>query len=329
MRFNLFLLALIVILFVSSISQGLRKVEVISPFYAGTASPFNTEWNGTSTIASKLMKIGYTITQCRSYDELSFIIGIYRPKRIIYLCMAPSKPMTLHDFNEIKKLMEQYSLSIIVADEMTTSNEFLKEFNIEITGKLLLSELGTPFPISEFIIRKRMSVSYYALLLNYASWIVARDKNIEIIGKCSDGKIVALSKVMDDDMILVLSDSSIFINLMQELSTSTVNYTSFVLDLIEYACMNAKPKDTIIVFDLIHQEIPDIKEALKHVKKVEVLLHPVMILATVTSLIYSLERITIAFITSDPTRLTSFLASLLAMIVVVLTLRYTKRFKIW
>ena len=328
MRFNLFLFALIVILFVSSISQGLRKVEVISPFYAGTTSPFNTEWNGTSIIASKLMKVGYTITQCRSYDELSFITGIYRPRRIIYLSMAPSKPMTSHDFNEIKKLMEQYSLSIIIADEMTTSNDFLKEFNIEITGKLLLSELGTPFPISEFIVRKRIGTSYYTLLLNYASWIIARDKNIEIVGRCTDGKITALSKVIGDDMILVLSDSSIFINLMQELSTSTVNYTSFALDLIEYACMNAKPEDTIIVFDLIHQETPDIKEALKHVKKVEVLLHPVMILAAITSLVYSLERMTITFIVSDPIRLALFLTSLLTVIVAILTLRYTKRLKV-
>jgi len=305
LRLNLFVLLLVIVALTASFSQGLRRVEIITPFYISTTSPFNTDWNGTSIIASVLAERGFHIIQCNSYDELKFIASLYRPKKIIYMYIAPMQPLTEADVNEMLNLMREYSLTIIIADEMNTSNNFLKAFNITIPGDILLSEFGTPFPIAEFTLNIGSRVKTHTLLLNYASWIKFKNYGtINVIGKCLDGRITAISKkVNDNDMIIVLSDSSIFINLMQRLSTKNVNYTAFILDLIDYASTGSNPEDVMVAFDLVHQEIMEPTEAIKHVEKAEVLFHPIMVFIAISMLFKSLEKIILGLILIDPLKI--------------------------
>ncbi len=304
-----FILGLIIVALVFALSSPGRIVEIQYALHTGMPSIFNPEWNGTSYMGDILSKAGYNIVESYSIVDSMILARTHSPDRIIYVYIAPSTPLTQQDYELVNELMQNYKLTLIVADEANTSNSLLKKYGISVSGTIIKTSYGSPYPVAIFNFNGTKNV----VLLNYAS-STSYSTNMVIIGKTLSGQVVGVAKYLgDDDMVLVISDSSLFINLMLLKSSSYMNYSRLVLNIFKYASMGAKPDRTLIILDESHYPPPSPEKIAKITGKGYIVLHPLILLQLAS--MYSLYAEETMY--ENPLILIGYLLTALSLILVV------------
>ena len=253
-----FIAILILIAFVAAIYAPPKSLP-IRLIYTSVTSPYNTAWNGTSAFYEELQSAGYRVF---ILNNLSLIDQIGSDK-ILLLIIAPERRLNENDISLLLRIMKTKTLKLVVADESTNSNYFLSKFGYQISGELL-KDPSSPYGLLHPIIRAKLGTSEYRLLLDRSSFLVGfpRDNWIDL-KDCKaelDNKPVFKVLIKNDDVIAILSDSSIFINLffkeellkqaISEGSIENIQNKQFALDLVDYLTNN--DKSHVIVFDNSH-----------------------------------------------------------------------------
>ncbi len=304
-----FILGLIIVALISALSSPGKIVEIQYALHAGMPSIFNPKWNGTSYMGDILSKAGYNIVESYSIVDSMVLARTHSPDRIIYVYIAPSTPLTQQDYELISELMQDYELSLIVADEANTSNSLLGKYGISISGAIIRTTYGSPYPVAIFDFSGTRNV----VLLNYASSI-GYSANTVVIGRTLSGQVVGVAKrVGDDDMVLVVSDSSLFINLMLLKSSNYMNYTELVLNIFKYASMDAEPEKTLVILDESHYPPPSPERIAKITGRSYIVLHPLILLQLAAT--YSLYAEEAMY--GNPLILMGYLLTALSLILVV------------
>lgn len=304
-----FILGLIMVALVLALSSPGKVVEIQYALHTGMPSIFNPEWNGTSYMGDILSKAGYNIVESYSTIDSMVLARSHNPDRIIYVYIAPSTPLAQEDYKLVNKLMQDYKLTLIVADEANTSNNLLGKYGISVSGAIIRTAYGSPYPVAVFSFNNTKNV----VLLNYASSI-SYSTNTEVIGRTIGGQIVSVVKrLRDDDMILVISDSSLFINLMLLKSSSYMNYTRLVLNIFKYASMGAEPNRTLVILDESHYPPPSPEKIAEITGKGYIVLHPLILLQLAST--YSLYAEEIMY--KNPLILIEYLLAALSIVLVV------------
>ncbi len=304
-----FVLGLIIIALIFAFSSPGRIVEIQYALHVGMPSIFNPQWNGTSYMGDILSKTGYSIVESYSIIDSVILARTHSPDRIIYVYIAPSTPLTQQDYRLVNQLIQDYKLTLIVADEANTSNSLLGKYGISISGAIIRTAYGSPYPVAVFDLNGTRSV----VLLNYASSI-SYSAGVIVIGRTIDGQVVGVVKrIGEDDMVIVVSDSSLFINLMLLKSSDYMNYTELVLNIFKYASMGAEPEKTLIIFDESHYPPPSPEKMAEITGKGYVVLHPLVLLQLASmSALYAEEALY-----ESPLLLIGYLLTSLSLILVV------------
>lgn len=258
-------------LIASLLSPG-TLIEIEYALHYGMPSMYNTEWNGTSILASTLTRRGYHVVEAYTIVDPIILAEAYNPKRIIYVYIAPLRPLDMRDVDLVEELMDKYSVSLLVCDEANTSNVLLSRYGLHISGRILYTSYGSPYPLAYFKVG-----DYNGLfILNYAS-SVGYTGRVEVVAKTPEGDIVGVVSEHSDDMVMVIADSSLFINLMLSKSTYYMNYTKLVEEIFNYLSRNAKPEETLIIIDLTHYQTPSPRKIAEVTGKGYAVLHPLII----------------------------------------------------
>ncbi len=304
-----FIYGLIIVAFIFALSSPGRIVEVQYALHAGMPSIFNPEWNGTSFMGELLSKAGYTVVESYSIIDSIVLAKTHGSERIIYVYIAPSTPLGRRDYELVNNLMRDYSLTLIVADEANTSNNLLGRFGVSVSGAIIRTPYGSPYPVALFNFNGVEDV----VLLNYASSI-SYTGNTVVLGRTLNGRVVGIAKrLSNDDMLIAISDSSLFINLMLAKSSSYINYTKLVLDLFKYASMGSKPTDTLVILDESHYPPPSPEKIAEIAGKGYIVLHPLILLQLASTYSLYVEET----LYDNPAILLGYLVTALSIILVV------------
>ncbi len=303
-----FVYGLIIIALIFALSSPGKIVEIQYALHTGMPSIFNPEWNGTSYMGDILSKTGYNVVESYSSIDSIVLARTHNLNRIIYVYIAPSTPLTQQDYELINNLMKNYKLTLIIADEANTSNILLGKYGISVSGAIIRTSYGSPYPVALFDFNR----SEHVVLLNYASSI-SFSSNTIVLGRTLDGRAVCVAKRLgEDDMVLALSDSSLFINLMLLKSSSYMNYTKLVLDIFEYASMGASPGDTLVILDESHYPPPSPEKIAEITGKGYVVLHPLILLQLAATYSLYVEETLLV----DPLILLGYLLTVLSVLLV-------------
>jgi len=284
MRFKSFIFGLLLVGLVAAMYAS-PKTLFLKIAFKGSASPFNTLWNGTSDLASLLKSRGYTVVSPITSSELSEALSSGRKyDRIIYVVISPDFPLNPKGEDKLAASMLRQSgskISVLIADEDITSNPFIEEYGVKIAGTAILYGDGNPFPQAVFKVPEKCAYrpgtslvepanyTEYILWLDWASFI-----NITSPGTskpCVIGVATAVSEgsawfhpyivgvlldhsttplIGEGNMMVVLSDGSLFIN--SALRSSKADYKGFALSLFRLLSNGSKPEDTLIILDAAH-----------------------------------------------------------------------------
>ncbi len=309
MSLKWFIYGLVIVAFVSALSSPGKIIEIQYALHVGMPSIFNPEWNGTSYMGELLSKTGYMVVESYSTIDSIVLSKTHSSKRIIYVYIAPSTPLGQRDYELINSLMRDYSITLVVADEANTSNNLLGQFGVSVSGAIIRTSYGSPYPVALFDFNGVEDV----VLLNYASSI-SYTGNTVVLGRTLDGRVVGIAKrLSSDDVLIVVSDSSLFINLMLAKSSSYINYTKLVLDLFKYASMGSEPTETLIILDESHYPPPPPEKIAEITGKGYVVLHPLILLQLASTYSLYVEET----LYDNPAVLLGYLVTAISIILVV------------
>ncbi len=286
MRLAYYLAILLVIGLIASLSSPGKLVEVQYTVHYGMPSMYNVEWNGTSILAEALSKEGYRVVEAYTRIDPLILAAMYNPDRIIYVYIAPRTPLGIDDVRTMEYLEENYRVSLLVCDEANTSNRLLSRYGLSVSGRIIYTSYGSPYPIAYFSFNGFKGL----YVLNYASSI-GYTGNVAVIARTIDGDIVGVVAKKDDDMIAVISDSSLFINLMMSKSTIYMNYTKLALELFNYLSRGTPPNKTLVIIDLTHYNPPPLKKIAEITGKSYVVLHPLILVQLASTYMLYVEEV--------------------------------------
>ncbi len=286
MRLAYYLAILLVIGLIASLSSSGKLVEVQYTVHYGMPSMYNVEWNGTSILAEVLSKEGYRVVEAYTHIDPLVLAAMYSPDRIIYVYIAPRTPLGVEDVETIEYLEKNYRVSLLVCDEANTSNRLLSWYGLSVSGRIIYTSYGSPYPIAYFAFNGFKGL----YVLNYASSI-GYTGNATVIARTIDGDIVGVVVEKGDDMVAVVSDSSLFINLMMSKSTAYMNYTKLTVELFNYLSRGTPPNRTLVIIDLTHYNPPSPKKIAEITGKSYVVLHPLILVQLAATYMLYVEEI--------------------------------------
>ncbi|MEM3980199.1 MAG: hypothetical protein QXF79_02960 [Ignisphaera sp.] len=243
-----------------------EKGPPIVAIYRG-ASPYNTGFIGTYKFVEILRKIYPQTFVIRSYQELDRVFS--DAGKCLFVVVSPEIDYTMDEAKEIaEKLRKCRFPAVLIADENKTSNNLLEALgsSIRISGNLLYNRF-TGLPYIYAIIRLPTNSSYM-VLLDKASEILAPTPTI--IGISVNGEAVMALENVDDFLVVVLADGSIFLN--QVLDSDVASYKEMIIELVKYMCSD----DCRIAVDGTKYEPIEV-EAVQKNMNVSVYIDPLML----------------------------------------------------
>ena len=317
MRLTPYIIGLIVIGLIAALLSPGTLVEIEYALHYGIPSMYNIEWNGTSMLASILTSNGFKVVEAYTVVDPIILAEVHNPERIIYVYIAPQYPLTSRDVNIVETLMNKYALSLLVCDEANTSNILLSKYGLWVSGRIIYTSYGSPYPLAYFKIGNYSGL----FVLNYASSI-GYAGHVQVIGETLDGDIVGVMLRKGDDIVAVISDSSIFINLMLSKSTSYMNYSKLVEELFKYLTGGSSPRKTLVIIDLTHYSGPSPRKIAEITGKGYAILHPLVIVQLLSTYTLYVEEVMVRELVENyPIILTYIFITLLSLLVIYNILR--------
>lgn len=206
------------------------------------ASPFNDGYIGTMEFV-KLIRSRYpyvyTIASIRGLEHTQ------NADRCLYIVISPEIGYSTNESIYIisKLLSKCNTLSFLIADENTTSNNILLMLNssIYIQGVAIYSDAYGFYPpayIDLRLVGSGSSADMYRVYLDIASPIILRDGRALVFGRTVDGYNIAsyerISIGGKNVSIVVIGDGSIFLN--QVLRSNISVYRSLAMGLVDILC---------------------------------------------------------------------------------------------
>jgi len=218
-----------------SILFSLYLVYIIPP--AEDYNPENPKWNGLTTLRQQV-----NATEITNINQLKQIAN---PKQTTILILGPEKPYTAEETQTIKEILEK-GATLLVADDFGQANTLLEQMQVpcKFTQKMLIDPIfyyGDPKLPRIFDIKNvTWAENIEQLILNYATTLNITEPEIEIVANSSQYSYLDINMNNQQDpedptgqqpilaqtrigegILILLSDSSIFINAMINKANNT------------------------------------------------------------------------------------------------------------
>jgi len=243
------LIVLLVLLII--ILQGIEVKDMGMSFKG--ASPFNNEWDGTSSFTEILRSIGAKVIEVTDWFQMLFSkdFDSYRC-RILYI-ISPEKKFSIISLAIIKYLVEEKNFTIVIADEGPYSNTILQTLNIPIEIR------------SEVQYRERILTTYInmdnvsiPIVFVYASPLHIKDETLcKPIAVSRNGTILAAICTQNGKVkAVVFGDGSIFTNAALEAVSELNPHVALVLELMKGICRNNRALVLVDASSYVYRPIP-------------------------------------------------------------------------
>ncbi len=324
MRFRSFAIALMLVGLVAALYSA-PKTLFISLVFEGTPAPYNTGWTGTSELARLLREQGYIVYAPTTWDRLEDIVWRGNHSRYILVFVSPEKPITSYEARRVVSMLPASNVSILVADEETTSNELLSYFGARVTGEKLQAPDGSGYVYASVTVPADGDTETYLLQLSIASSVEVNlfgpPKRPTLLGVEVESISLAQGNVIvgafaryayprTEGRIAVFGDGTIFLNTALRHSTPTMNYTDFALKVFSSLSMGASPPEVAVVFDTshYHTNLPNITGEMKPEEMLKtyvqaplpIVIHPSMLVFLAIWLLRSLETLYFETLSTNP-----------------------------
>ncbi len=235
---------------------------LVSELYKPYTSPLNSHWNGTSILFEDLRN-NRRVEVLNTWDKLLDFSG----ENITLIIIAPETEFTEREILVLRRFLEDNRVNIIIADELwKTGNSIIKPLLNASLGK---GFIVTKLPSGELSYFQNTTWTLnnvsYRILLNKAGYInetglltpiFYSNSSLEIMIVYNNETVRGLSReratiggigVLGDDKIVIIADSSLFINqcwIYQEEFGDNYNFSKNLI--LEYS------REHIILFDNSH-----------------------------------------------------------------------------
>lgn len=224
------------------------------------ASPFNDGVIGTMDFMNMVRSRYPDTISISSLHELN---SISKADRCLYIVVSPEIPYSVEEARYIANTLISRcnTLSFLIADENTTSNNILTSLDsdISIDGRIIYSNVYGFYPPTYIDLRdiaREGDAKVYSIVLDIASPINVKESAI-VIGRTVDGYTVAVYRSLHmlnrSIEIIAIGDGSIFLN--QVMRSNTTIYRDLAMSLTNILCgYDNKCK---VIFDGSHYQAID------------------------------------------------------------------------
>jgi len=238
-----FIIIIVAIALLASITAPPKSLT-IKLLHSRFTSPYNTDWNGTSMFYESLVHAGYNVRILNNVYEL-----VRTPaNKILYIIIAPERKFNNEEVEIIRRTLDAKKLSIIIADEnYGTANSIITPlFKARLAPVYILDINLNPIQT----VLWELNGSTFNIRLNEASTFDKLGKLTPSLYSRPDSILLSLINntilnipprpypivcfwASGDDFAIVISDSSLFINLYYNNTKLSDNakFTQFLVDL--------------------------------------------------------------------------------------------------
>ena len=266
MRGKAFYLGLIILVgLIGYAGVGGLSIEIQS---SQSASPMNMGLYGTSELMRLVSRSGYKAAILGSVQEISSL----RASRLVYVLIAPDKPLTAPEIQVIGRLWREGRISLLVADEWGIANPLTEQLlGVAVNGSQLREKSMVEAGLEDFIAGTcRVEGSENPVVFSKPSAItmmpaeaspvcMAKGElwlDMDANGFMDEGEPAMSTAVLGVALergkarALVLADSSIFVNYMLQGAGNLPPTQAAVKGMVDW--LAAGDRSTVFLFDNSH-----------------------------------------------------------------------------
>jgi len=244
---------------------GGLSIEIQS---SSSASPMNMGLYGTSELVSLASRRGYKASVISSLQDLTSA----KAERIVYVLIAPDKPLTDSEIQLVEKLYREGRISLLIADELGVVNPLTEDLlGVAVNGSQLRDENMVKLGLDNFVSGQcRIEGKTIPIVYSKPSVITGMPRGAEPLcmagGKLwidvdandyrDDGEPLMSSAIMGVGLenrgsrAVVLADSSILVNYMIQGIGNIPPTEKAAEEILDW--LAAGSKSTLFLFDNSH-----------------------------------------------------------------------------